>query len=104
MYGVEKRVKYGYVKKLYENGWFFAERGRHAEQRILTKKALSERIEKQKRVEGILTQLPRKECGICGSPDCATFAQDVVEGRVSLDDCVLSRSNRTRQLKSKEKK
>ena len=104
MYGVEKRVKYGYVKRLYENGWFFAERGRHAEQRILTKKALSERIEKQKRVEGILAQLPRKECGLCGSPDCATFARDVVEGRVSLDNCVLSRGHRTTQMKSKEKR
>ena len=104
MYGVEKRVKYEYVKKLYANGWFFAGRGRLAKQRLLTKKALSERIEKQKRVEGILAQLPRKECGLCGSPDCATFAEDVVEGRVAFDDCVLSRSKGTKQLKSKEKK
>jgi iron only hydrogenase large subunit-like protein len=104
MYGVERRVKYEYVRKLYENGWFFAEKTRYAEQPALTKKALSERIERQKRVEKILARLPKKECGHCGSPDCATFAQDVVEGRASLDDCLFSRSKGTKQVKSKEKR
>ncbi len=88
MYGIEKRVKYEYVKKLYENGWFLAEKNRYPQQGRLTKKKLTERIGRQKRVEEILAQLPRKECGNCGSPDCTTFAEDVVDGRASLEDCL----------------
>ncbi|HDZ23747.1 MAG TPA: hypothetical protein ENH70_04325 [Desulfobacteraceae bacterium] len=88
MYGVERRVKYKYVEKLYKAGWFLPEKERFAEQAATTKDLLWERIERQKRVEEILAQLPRKECGQCGSPDCRTFAEDVVDGRASLDNCL----------------
>ncbi|MBW2096173.1 MAG: 4Fe-4S dicluster domain-containing protein [Deltaproteobacteria bacterium] len=104
MYGVEKRVKYEYVKKLYKNGWFFAEKNRYVEQITLPKNALSERIKRQKRVEEVLAQLPRKECGHCGSPDCATFAEDVVDGRASLGDCLYFRGKSTRSVSVKEKR
>ena len=33
-------------------------------------------------------QLPQIDCGACGSPTCATFAEDVVKGDVPSDDCV----------------
>jgi len=39
-------------------------------------------------VEEILRLLPRKECGACGSPDCRTFAEDVIDGKASLGSCV----------------
>jgi iron only hydrogenase large subunit-like protein len=104
MYGIEKRVKYDYVKKLYRNGWFFAEKNRYSPRVTLTKKTLKERIERQKRVEEILTKLPRKECGHCGSPDCTTFAEDVVEGRASLDDCLYFCGRAPSTVSLKEKK
>jgi len=103
MYGVERRVKYEYVKKLYKNGWFFAEKNRYAEQQGLTEKSLSERIERQARVEKILAQLPRKECGHCGSPDCETFAEDVVDGIATLDDCLYFCGRAPRKVTLKEK-
>jgi len=87
MFGVEKRVKYGYVKGLYEKGWFFTDK-KDVE---LTGKAprfsIAEGIERQNRVEKILETLPQKECGVCGSPDCRTFAEDVVDGKASLESC-----------------
>jgi ferredoxin len=104
MYGVERRVKYEYVRKLYESGWFFAEKSRYAEQVTVAKKALPERIERQRRVEEILSRLPRKECGLCGSPDCATFAEDVVFGRVPLGDCLYFRGKETKPVRMEEKK
>jgi len=90
MFGVERRVKYGYVKKLYDKGWFFTNK-RPSLQRELTQPSPSDiarGIERQNRIEDILRLLPRKECGACGCPDCATFAEDVADGRVSIQDCV----------------
>jgi len=90
MFGVERRVKYGYVKKLYDKGWFFTDK-RAALQRELTQPSPSDiarGIERQNRIEDILRLLPRKECGACGCPDCVTFAEDVADGRVSIQDCV----------------
>ena len=91
MFGVDKRVKYGYVKKLYENGWFFTrnpsfplrERGVQ-----LTTAQIYKGIERRNQVEKILQLLPGKECGACGSPDCETFAEDVVDGEDALQSCV----------------
>ena len=28
------------------------------------------------------------DCGLCGSPNCMAFAEDVVRGEASLTDCV----------------
>ncbi|MBC8419273.1 MAG: 4Fe-4S binding protein [Desulfobacteraceae bacterium] len=91
MFGIEKRIKYGYVKKLYEKGWFFTDKSAipgSVDLSQLTPSEISEAIERQNRLEDILRLLPRKECGACGSPDCRTFAEDVVDGRDSLRSCV----------------
>lgn len=91
MFGVEKRIKYDYVKKLYEKGWFFTEKSQSPGDRELpqlTSSEISKAIEKQNRIEEIIRLLPRKECGACGCPDCATFAEDVVEGKNSLERCI----------------
>ena len=92
MFGEEKRVKYEYVKKLYDKGWF------HGADPILPTNSpfkrsslsdISAAIEKQNEVQQILECLPRKECGACGSPDCQTFAEDVVAGKATVDGCIL---------------
>ena len=91
MFGVEKRVKYSYVKKLYDKGWFFTDKSPISWERKLpqlTSSDISKGIERQNRVEEILRLLPRKECGACGCPDCKTFVEDVVEGKNSLQSCV----------------
>ena len=87
MFGVEKRVKYAYVKKLYEKGWFFTDKQANPLEQTSPHRSISEGIERHKRVEKIMELLPGKECGICGSPDCRTFAEDVVDGKASLTSC-----------------
>ncbi len=87
MFGEERRIKEKFVKKLYREGWFKAERPVlpiHTENIPLT---IAERIEQQKEVESILEKLPKKHCGMCGSPDCRTFAEDVVAGKARLNHC-----------------
>jgi len=90
MFGVEKRVKYGYVKKLYDKGWFFTDKTPSLEEKItqLTPVDIAKGIDRQNRIEEILKLLPRKECGACGCPDCVTFAEDVIDGKDSLQSCV----------------
>lgn len=88
MFGIEKRVKRSYVQKLYERGWFFVEGEGPAARAGSRGACLRERIERLNRVEALLKTLPAKECGVCGCPDCRTFAEDVVDGRVRLEECV----------------
>ncbi|MCD6297659.1 MAG: hypothetical protein J7M30_10945, partial [Deltaproteobacteria bacterium] len=91
MFGVEKRVKYEYIKKLYKDGWFFTDRVTvplDEKPPRISASEISKGIERQNRVEDILRLLPGKECGACGSPDCRTFAEDVIDGKASLEDCV----------------
>jgi hypothetical protein len=44
-------------------------------------------IRKAKRREKIFADLPRKDCGVCGAPDCRTLADDIVRGYAHLEDC-----------------
>jgi iron only hydrogenase large subunit-like protein len=44
-------------------------------------------IAKARSREEIFKQLPRKDCGACGAPDCKTLADDIVRGLADLDDC-----------------
>ena len=39
--------------------------------------------------EKLKKELPGMDCGSCGAPTCAAFAQDVVRGMFSLSDCVV---------------
>ncbi len=87
-FGLENRVKVDYVKKLYAQGWFFSKRKKPVTGQRDSGRSIAERIEREKRVEETLKRLPRKECGVCGSPDCRTFAEDVVKGEASMKDCV----------------
>ena len=90
MFGVEKRIKYGYVKKLYDRGWFFTDIFHSPgppKQPQPTAAEISRAIERENRVEKILDLLPRRECGACGCPDCRTFAEDVADGKDSLESC-----------------
>ncbi len=99
MFGVEKRVKYEYVKRLYEDGWFFTDRetGQLEEKPSrISASEITNGIERQNRVEDILRSLPRKECGACGSPDCRTFAEDVIDGKASLESCVYGKNKKGR--------
>ena len=37
--------------------------------------------------ERIFSKLPGKECGLCGAPDCETFAEDCARGESDMTDC-----------------
>jgi len=45
-------------------------------------------IKKVKERESIIESLPKIDCGACGAPTCKAFAEDVVQGRAEILDCV----------------
>ena len=45
-------------------------------------------ISKMLRIQNLESQLPGLRCGSCGAPSCHAFAEDVVLGRASEEDCI----------------
>jgi iron only hydrogenase large subunit-like protein len=45
-------------------------------------------IKKIKERESLMESLPRIDCGACGAPTCRAFAEDVIQGRAEILDCV----------------
>ena len=104
-FGMEKRVKIEYAGKLYKEGWFFREEeGRCSPELPSPRLSISDAIQRQEKVERILQGLPGKECGICGSPDCRTFAEDVVDDRNRLEHCIYRLRPRKRNRKGREER
>lgn len=87
-FGAEKRVTHAQAVKAYDKGRFFPDKGALVPGEGPERLSISQAIERQKKVERIHRLVPGKECGACGSPDCRTFAEDVVDGRSSLRRCV----------------
>ncbi|MCF7919754.1 MAG: 4Fe-4S binding protein [Candidatus Cloacimonetes bacterium] len=46
-------------------------------------------LEKMKRIHQINAELPGLDCSACGSPTCITLAEDIVEGKSTIEDCVV---------------
>lgn len=45
-------------------------------------------VEKMKLRDEIHDSLPGLDCGACGAPNCRTLAEDVVQGRAEVTDCI----------------
>lgn len=44
-------------------------------------------VKKMKYMNELINLLPGIDCGLCGSPSCKAFAEDVVRGLASLEEC-----------------
>jgi iron only hydrogenase large subunit-like protein len=49
---------------------------------------ISVSIKKLRQKERILMKLSQKDCGLCGAPTCATFAEDCARGEADVTDCI----------------
>ena len=45
-------------------------------------------MQKIAEMEKLASSLPGIDCGLCGAPSCRAFAEDVVRGDVSINQCV----------------
>ena len=49
----------------------------------------AEAMRKMQAMQELYSQLPKIDCGSCGSPTCMTLAEDIVNGHAEIDDCVI---------------
>lgn len=47
-----------------------------------------EAMEKMSDIKELEASLPRLDCGMCGSPSCHCFAEDVIVGKADINDCI----------------
>ncbi len=86
------------VRKLYKQKYFFIEGKLEARPLQPLDDDLALAIKKRKEKEEIFKSLPKIDCGICGSPTCLAFAEDVVKGETELSDCIFMLPQKFRQL------
>ncbi len=55
-------------------------------------------VQKMEKMERIFNSLPGLDCGSCGSPNCRTLAEDIVQGEASELDCVFKLRERVKEL------
>lgn len=91
MFGIEKRIAPGFVYDAYKSGWFHAEMNRKPPDDGGKHVHVATAITRMAEVEAILDRLPGKDCGACGSPDCAVFAEDVVDGGNAIENCIFQK-------------
>jgi iron only hydrogenase large subunit-like protein len=100
LYGVQKipvgKKEEQTVEELFYNNFFEQTNGKK------NNGDLSEALTKISERKEIYSNLPKIDCGACGSPSCLTFAEDVVNGDVKMNDCIFV-FNDELKLKLKEK-
>jgi Na+-translocating ferredoxin:NAD+ oxidoreductase RNF subunit RnfB len=55
-------------------------------------------IEKRRLIQETCEALPQIDCGACGAPTCQSFAEDVVQERAALEECVVLAVREVRSL------
>ena len=55
-------------------------------------------MEKMLKIDELESQLPGLHCGSCGAPSCHAFAEDVVLGRASQEDCIFKMRERMQYM------
>jgi len=57
-------------------------------------------MKKMERVRRLMRFLPGIDCGVCGAPTCQALAEDIVQGRGAISECVFIQKNmeQTRKL------
>jgi Na+-translocating ferredoxin:NAD+ oxidoreductase RNF subunit RnfB len=93
-HGAKRSADRARIQDLYDKGQLFTDKAPGQVKAVFKALPLEEAIERQSRIEQLCQTLPMKECGVCGSPDCRTFAEDVIDGKASLDDCVYLKLNK----------
>jgi len=88
MFGDRTRVSRDMMLRLYHQGYFALKKEITAIPFPPLDTDRKKAIQKAKQREDILKSLPGKNCSACGAPDCRAFAQDVVLGERTIEECV----------------
>lgn len=86
------------ARKLYKQKYFFIEGKLEPRPLQPLDEDLALAIKKRKEKEEIYENLPKIDCGVCGSPTCLSFAEDVVKGEAQLTDCIFKLPQKFKDL------
>lgn len=89
MLGLGRRLSRRKILRLYEKGKFLAEKDPAKLIQLFGSHEKPMSIETVQKVDDILERIEGHDCTVCGAPTCRTFAEDVVRGEASLDECLL---------------
>jgi len=89
MLGLGRRLSRRKILRLYEKGKFLAEKDPAKLIQLFGSHEKTMSIETVQKVDDILERIKGHDCTVCGAPTCRTFAEDVVRGEASLDECLL---------------
>ncbi len=86
--GIERRVSRSEFLRFYQEGCFVKKASPAAMRQIfgIHQEPLS--LENMAEIYTIMSHIRGKNCAACGAPDCRTFAEDVIRGKASLEDCL----------------
>lgn len=48
-------------------------------------------------IQKLREQLPGTDCGSCGAPNCRAFAEDIVKGECSIENCIILKHNKGKE-------
>jgi RnfABCDGE-type electron transport complex B subunit len=59
------------------------------------------KVEKDPRIEEVLSLLPRANCGACGYPSCAEFAEAIIAGKADPVACKVGGESTAKKIAEK---
>jgi iron only hydrogenase large subunit-like protein len=95
MLGRGRRLSLGKILRQYETGKFLTDKDPDKLIQLFGSRTKPMSIETVQKVEEILERIKGHDCSVCGAPTCRTFAEDVVKGEASLDECLLLGGEKT---------
>jgi len=64
---------------------------------------LNEALVKLEKINEINEKLPGIDCGACGCPNCKAFAEDIVQGKAVIEECIVIMKEELKKLEKGEK-
>jgi iron only hydrogenase large subunit-like protein len=89
MLGLGRRLSREKILRQYEKGKFLTDKDPANLIQLFGSHAKPMSIETLQKVDAILERIKGHDCSVCGAPNCKTFAEDVVKGEASLNECLL---------------
>lgn len=59
---------------------------------------ITQALMKMEKIEEIYLSLPKIDCGSCGAPTCKALAEDIVQGKADIDDCIFMLRRKMREM------
>jgi ferredoxin len=87
-FGLGRRLPHQTVLRLYGRGEFQPEHDPSTLTRLFGGRKAPLSLDDAQRIEATLNAISGRDCGACGSPDCLSFAEDVVRGKARMSDCM----------------